>query len=663
MYVGEGQGYPTIQSAVNASADGDTIYVIGGEYREAVVVNKQLTLIGVPNRSMSRPLLTGWPIASAPGTYPAMDVTARGVTVDGFDFVGNLSGWTAGIHVSGQGCTIRNVNVSSCSYGIQAGGADTLITGSRFHANTVGVEMNWATNVTLSRNVFTDNGEGATISWTTGAEIFQNNFINTTGPGVWRSCYSNNVTTNTSVPMPYSFRSGVFTNYSGNYWDNDNGVDNNGDGIADSPYVICKVYPGIALPSSVPQYVNFTDNYPAIRKWSFVNGNAVIEEPSADEISLTSVPAISNDSSDVPLSIRLNQLHVGPGQIYSTIQRAVNASTDGDTIYVHGGVYPEAVVVDKQLTLIGVPNSSGGMPIIAGWPSNETPGMTIINDHVTVENFAIEGDGTYSNGMYVRGGLIETGGTGGPTSRVLNVSSMHDYHIIPGTDFTVRNVKYDRFSKGLVISDYDNVTVTDSVFAEDGAGITLSYAKHVTLSRNNILDTHLGVMSSCSSYIEVYQNNFVNNDYKTIDRYPVADDIKANASTPMPYTFRSQPKVNFTGNYWSNYSGVDQNGDGIGDSPYLIDTVKPSIVPPEGGQEYCNYTDDYPALGMWSFDNGTATIGEPKPGMVITPTATVMPAPTPTSVPAGSGLGVPFTIAGLLAVVAACGRYRFRRKK
>jgi hypothetical protein len=39
------------------------------------------------------------------------------------------------------------------------------------------------------------------------------------------------------------------------------------------------------------------------------------------------------------------------------------------------------------------------------------------------------------------------------------------------------------------------------------------------------------------------------------------------------------------GNYWSNYKGKDENQDGIGDTPYLIDV---------------NNQDNYPLMGMFS---------------------------------------------------------------
>jgi len=38
------------------------------------------------------------------------------------------------------------------------------------------------------------------------------------------------------------------------------------------------------------------------------------------------------------------------------------------------------------------------------------------------------------------------------------------------------------------------------------------------------------------------------------------------------------------GNYWSDYAGVDADGDGIGDTPYVIDE---------------NNTDRYPLISLW----------------------------------------------------------------
>jgi len=669
LQVGPDQYYKTIQSAINASNDGDTIYVDSGLYPEYVTINKPITLIGLENSSGGKPLLAHTELVK-----PTMEIAAFGVVVDGFDLRGgdqpstpydNRSYNIAGMEIAGCGCTIRNVSTSGFAWGIALPYSDkdamgvppsaddaVIISRSNISSNRYGVFIEFRSNVSLCENDFRDNAIQVEVVMSHDIWIYRNNFYQT-GWYEYLPIKTGRVKINSSAPVQYTFEGRRFTNYTGNYWANYTGCDNNGDGIGDIPYIVGVLHPGLANVSPV----NITDDYPAIAPLA---GYSIEQDGELSAAIATPKPDLYGGYPPSSLHV----LHVGPGQIYSTIQRATNASADGDTIYVHGDVYPEAVVVDKQLTLIGVPNSSGDRPIICGWPSNTTPGMTIINDHVHVENFAFEGNGNYSDGMYVRGGLVETGGTGGPTSRVLNTSGIQGYHIIPGTDFTVRNVTYDGFYRGLVISEYENVTVTDSVFVNDSVGIALDYAKHVTLARNDVIDTHLGVMSSCSSYIEVYQNNFVNNDYKTIDRYPVAGDIKANTSTPMSYMFRSQPKVNFTGNYWSNYSGVDQNGDGIGDSMYLIEKTRSSIVHPEGGQEYCNYTDDYPAIGMWSFDNGTAIIGEPKPGTSITPTATVTP--TATAVPAGSDRETLWAVTGLLAMAAACelgSLYRSPEKK
>ena len=55
-----------------------------------------------------------------------------------------------------------------------------------------------------------------------------------------------------------------------------------------------------------------------------------------------------------------------------------------------------------------------------------------------------------------------------------------------------------------------------------------------------------------SSENVIYHNNFINNTLQAED----------------PWT--NQWDYNCQGNYWSDYTGADADGDGIGDKPYYI---------------------------------------------------------------------------------------------
>jgi parallel beta-helix repeat protein len=103
-------------------------------------------------------------------------------------------------------------------------------------------------------------------------------------------------------------------------------------------------------------------------------------------------------------------------------------------------------------------------------------------------------------------------------------------------------------------------------------GIILFESSTNTIARNNITNSQIGIRVSASSNNIIYNNNFLNNTQQVHDSH--IDD------STIPY---SQNFWDFGypvgGNYWSNYTGVDEkNGpdqdkagsDGIGDTPYII---------------------------------------------------------------------------------------------
>lgn len=98
-------------------------------------------------------------------------------------------------------------------------------------------------------------------------------------------------------------------------------------------------------------------------------------------------------------------------------------------------------------------------------------------------------------------------------------------------------------------------------------GMEIFYSNKNTVVENNIADNFYGAYFDHSFENRIYHNNFINNTWQFKVQYStdIFDDGYPSG-----------------GNYWSDYSGVDANGDGIGDTPYVIDE---------------NNVDRYPLMG------------------------------------------------------------------
>jgi nitrous oxidase accessory protein len=108
---GIGADFPLIGPAVSAAADGDTVLVRGGVYREDVVVGKRIALVG-----------DGHPILFGTGEGTVLDIRAPEAEVRGLDIEGSGTGLTnrmdAGVRVAASGVRVERNRLRRVFYGV-----------------------------------------------------------------------------------------------------------------------------------------------------------------------------------------------------------------------------------------------------------------------------------------------------------------------------------------------------------------------------------------------------------------------------------------------------------------------------------------------------------------------------------------------------------------
>ena len=163
---GAGPGnFSSIQNAINASSNGDTVYVHNGTYYENVIVNKSINLIG---------------------EYKTTTI------IDG---IGNV-----GIQIGVNDTSIRDLAVTNCSTGIYVYNASFTIQNATLQNNTVyddsyGVKFEYVANSTIiSCDMHNNSEDGIWLKYASYNNILSNKIHDNSGEGMLFSSYVHNNT-------------------------------------------------------------------------------------------------------------------------------------------------------------------------------------------------------------------------------------------------------------------------------------------------------------------------------------------------------------------------------------------------------------------------------------------------------------------------------------
>jgi Ca2+-binding RTX toxin-like protein len=257
-------------------------------------------------------------------------------------------------------------------------------------------------------------------------------------------------------------------------------------------------------------------------------------------------------------------LLVGNGG-YATIQEAINAANNGDTIMIGPGTYNESLTVNKDVSIYGANSgNAGGGP--RGAETVITGGVTIVASGVSINGVAITG--TVNNGGFDTGIVVQ----GNDFSLVNSV--------LDGPDAGV-NTNYGIMTNGGVtgVNVRDNLVQGYQNAAYIAAGTAGSVAFNLFRGDEGNVGTGMvnGVLTE-SVLLQIANNTF--------------DDLPGGAIFPLPFGGASVDLDTFI--------GTNTFVDGIA-RPIQIypQQVTPSII----GTDYNEaFIGDYGAAGPWTFD-------------------------------------------------------------
>ncbi len=545
--------YSTIQEAINAANPGDTVLARSNTYYQNVVANKTLILIG---EAAETTLIDG------NGTGQVVEIAASNVTISGFTVQNGDSGISA----------IGNIHGHNISNNIIAN-------------NTRGIHLVSSSNNIISQNIITNNTKGLLLSSSSHNHILDslmdNNEYGFDIRGDELGHFLHMIETSNLVngkPVYYLVNQTDFAL---------NQTSHPETGYLGLVNCVNATVTNLTLRDNVQGLLL------AYTNGSQISGNNITDNQygvwlySSSDNTLSGNNITSNDSG-IQLSRSLRNLLSGN-----------NITNNDDGIWLlssSNNTLSENTIIDSRTGIYF--SSSSDNRIFENTISEDNADITSIYgvDFLESSNNTMLGNDItgYSNGIYMYNSSDNTIFENNFTNNTIGLHLDHS----SGNTVSKSSFVDNRFGVNLDGSS-NNILYENTISANDFDGIDFFESPQNTVSRNNITSNYDGVWLFLSSNNTLSENSISANlhDGIVLDESPdnsfFHNNLAENAGQHV--TVFSLEDTSFWdngypsgGNYWSDYSGVDalsgfyQNetgSDGIGDSPYIINTYNQDNYP------------------------------------------------------------------------------------
>jgi len=160
------------------------------------------------------------------------------------------------------------------------------------------------------------------------------------------------------------------------------------------------------------------------------------------------------------------------------------------------------------------------------------------------------------------------------TGNVVTDSQNFGAHVYSSVCATVWGNLFSNHSKGIFVSNSEKTMIFQNNITRNEHGVDFKSASDTLMFENMVSGNEIGVLltSDDSENNTVWCNDFADNTQQVLVDASGARVFWNNATK---------------GNYWSDYQGTDNNSNGIGDNPYVIDQhnqdnypiIEPLIIP------------------------------------------------------------------------------------